>query len=1459
MMNASPAARVRTSVLLALALLISYVPLPTAYSIGHKSSPAGLAKAFIAPGAKLGTAKLAAAKQKARESYGKMPVYFEANRGQFDQEVKFVSRGSGPKTFLTPTEAVFVLHKPETAQPQLKASGKNVSGAIKAAAKTSVEARAQYKIEQAARAAERAASKSVVRMSLAGANASANLVGLEELPGKINYFRGNNPDNWVKDVPIFNRVQYTQAYPGIDLVYYGKGSQLEYDFVVAPGADPSRIGFNFAGAERVEVDAVSGELIIHAAGGAQLRQGKPVIYQEAQGSKHAVTGGFAINGSEVKFAVGNYDAALPLIIDPVVFTYSTYLSGELDDRAHDIAVDADGNAYIAGWTDSDSFPTKNAYQPGNNNSGQEAFITKLDPSGSALVWSTYLGGGFSTFSEGAYGITIDADRNVYVTGFTDSGDFPTRNPMQPHLADTLGGNDSFITKLNAAGNQLVFSTYFGGSSGGSGCGACGVGNDIGRDIALDSNNNVYVVGYTDSPTFPTTNAIQEEIDGNPTQPEGGNYFDAYLAKIDASGQFRIYSTYLGGANDDVGLGVAVDADGNAYVTGWTESTAGEPFFPTTEGAFREVPGGTGYSRDAFVTKVNSTGSAFEYSTFLGGEEDDVAWGIALGIDGSAHVTGYTNSSSIQGYPTTTNAYQQSNNGGYDAFLTRLKPDGSGLIYSTFFGGNDDEGSGPGMQCLGCGDRYDGAAIAVDVAGNAYITGFTESTFVAPTSEDPPNESAVCSNGVVETPNEQCDDSNLESGDGCSDTCQLEFINFPTKDAAQPQPGSDAGATDEAARDAYVAKFNTTESGEASLIYSTFLGGSRQDEGQGIAVDLATNAYVVGWTATDGEDCECDNLIGGKASNLQASSNDFPTTSGAFQEEPIAWDDAFVTKIGGGGTFAGESESDFSIVGRVTRPDGVTVVPGVTITLTRPDDTTSTDTTDDNGFYAFDDLAPGDYTVTPSGGSSTDLYSPPNQDVTITNENERADFTATQTFSISGRVTTNGTTGLDGVTITVTRAADGTPTGTTTTAADGTYTVSGLLNDDYIVTPSRAFYTFTPPNRAVTVDSNEVGVDFLATSAPGTVGFTASSAAESSRNEDAKSFQITVTRVGDTSGAADLDYATFDGPPPGPPRPPAASERADYITSLGRLHFGANEATKTITIFIVDDALVEGSEALTLVLSNPTNNLALSPPASLTLTIVDNDSNPSAPNPIDQSAFFVRQHYLDFLNREPDAAGLAFWVNNIESCGSDLQCRQTKRIDTSAAFFLSIEFQETGFVVVRAYRAAFDRQVGFREFLRDTQEIQRGIIVGQGSWQLQLEQHRQAFLRQLVRTSEFLTRYPESQTRDQYLDALFASADFTPTAAERLQVSNAYDSGAPDQTESRANALRALIQLERFRQREFSPAFVLMQYIGYLRRDPDDLGYNFWLNKLNLNHGDYGAAEMVAAFITSIEYRQRFGL
>ena len=355
------------------------------------------------------------------------------------------------------------------------------------------------------------------------------------------------------------------------------------------------------------------------------------------------------------------------------------------------------------------------------------------------------------------------------------------------------------------------------------------------------------------------------------------------------------------------------------------------------------------------------------------------------------------------------------------------------------------------------------------------------------------------------------------------------------------------------------------------------------------------------------------------------------------------------------------------------------------------------------------------------------------------------------------------------------------------------------------------------------------------------------------NEGTGGIEITVTRAGDTSAAVSVDYATNDG---------TASERSDYITALGTLTFAAGQASRSFNVLLVDDLLPEGTETFSVALTNPTSGASLGDLNVATITINDNDAAPSSANPIAAARFFVRQHYLDFLNREPDEAGLNFWTNQITECDSrpapeQESCRARRREHVSAAFFLSIEFQETGFLVYRLYRAGFGRIPRFREFMRDTQEIGRGVVVGVGDWQQQLREKQQAYLENFVTRAEFTSRLPSNFTPEQYVDTLSGGV---LTTAER----DALVDGLRRGTLTRASVLQSVVTSGNFTRAETNPAFVLMEYFGYLRRNPNDPpdsdfgGYDFWLNKLVQANGDYIASEMVKSFILSIEYRARFG-
>jgi hypothetical protein len=370
------------------------------------------------------------------------------------------------------------------------------------------------------------------------------------------------------------------------------------------------------------------------------------------------------------------------------------------------------------------------------------------------------------------------------------------------------------------------------------------------------------------------------------------------------------------------------------------------------------------------------------------------------------------------------------------------------------------------------------------------------------------------------------------------------------------------------------------------------------------------------------------------------------------------------------------------------------------------------------------------------------------------------------------------------------------------------------------------------------------------------------------SENVGSLQVHVTRTGDTSGISTVDYATSDtaGNNPCSTNTGAASARCDYIETLGTLTFAAGDTDKVIQIPIIDDAFTEGAETFTLTLSNVTG--ATLGTSTATLTINDGPAETGV-NPIDSTGFFVRQHYIDFLNREPDSSGFNFWSNEINSCGANTPCVEVKRINVSAAFFVSIEFQETGYLVYRVYKSAFGNLPGepvpivLPDFLRDTQKVGQGVQVNVGDWQAQLEANKQAYTLAFVQRADFLAAYPNSMSAADFVNKLNTDAGGALSAADQATLINNLIPNPSDVT-MRSQTLRAVAENTNLRNAEFNKAFVLMQYFGYLRRNPNDLpdtdfsGFNFWLTKLNQFNGDYIGAEMVKAFISSDEYRHRFG-
>jgi hypothetical protein len=580
----------------------------------------------------------AATKLKVVDAYGKLPLSFEANQGQSDTRVKFLSRGSGYTLFLTSSEAVLLLQT-GAASDDVKQHGRpQIDEPIPPK---------NLNLEDDART-----QSATLRIRLVGANPAPQLTGFDELPGKANYFVGNDVKKWRTDVPTYAKVKYHAVYPGVDLVYYGNQRQLEHDFIIAPGADLGLISLRLEGAKQLSLDS-HGDLVLKTQNG-EIRLQKPVIYQEVDGVRQEIAGGYRLEGkNRVSFEVATYDVTKALVVDPTL-VYSTYLGGSSIDTAYGIAVDSAGNAYVTGYTNSTNFPTKSAFQ-GTKAGNYDAFVTKLSPTGSALVYSTYLGGNSGNGIDIAKGSrlvpvgkdswwgscsnTLDSAGNAYVAGLTASTNFPTENPYQKVYPG--GYYAAFVTKLSPTGSALVYSTYLGGGYA-----------DVAYGIAVDSASNAYVTGATQSTKFPTK---------NPFQGTNAGGSDAFVTKLSPTDSALVYSTYLGGGGGDVAYGIAVDSARNAYVTGYTKGTN----FPTKNPFQGTNAGGS----DAFVTKLSPTGSALVYSTYLGGGGGDVAYGIAVDSARNAYVTGTTGSTNFP----TKNPFQRTYAGSNDAFVTKISP------------------------------------------------------------------------------------------------------------------------------------------------------------------------------------------------------------------------------------------------------------------------------------------------------------------------------------------------------------------------------------------------------------------------------------------------------------------------------------------------------------------------------------------------------------------------------------------------------------------------------------------------------------------------------------------------------------------------------------------------------------------------------------------------------------------
>ena len=741
------------------------------------------------------------------ESYGKLPLYFIENKGQVDSKVRFYVKTPGQTLYFTDEGIVFDLFRK------------------KAEASKDTDANEENKRHRGENKAERL----VFSLLFDKANKGVSIAGLEKQEAKVNYLLGSDKAAWKTNIPICKGIFYKEVYKGIDFKVEGKGQAIKYEFIVNPEGNTGDIRLTYHGIEALSTNG-EGELLIETAFG-ELKETKPYIYQEKGGRTTEVHGGFRIQKttrqnpkgkSSYGFHVAAYDPSYPLIIDPTL-VYSTYLGGSSLEEAGGIAIDISGNAYVTGTTQSNPFPTKNAYQK-TYAANRDAFITKLSSTGNALTYSTYLGGSSDDYG---YGIAVDTSGNAYVSGTTSSNNFPTKSAYQGTYTydETYNTSVAFITKLSSTGSALSYSTFLGGNDG----------PDCGAGIAVDSSGNAYVTGETDSSNFPTKSAYQKDHGGNA---------DAFISKLSSAGSALTYSTYLGGSGDDYGYGIALDSDGNAYIGGYTASTN----FPTNN-AYQKTKA---LANDAFITKLSSAGDALTYSTFLGGRGgDEIEYdGIAVDASGNAYVAGRTGSNDFP----TKNAYQGTYKGAHDAFITKLSSSGDTLSYSTYLGGT--------------GSDY-GYGIAIDTSGNAYVTGYTASDDF-PTNN--PSQSAfagatdafitkLSSSGNALTYSTYLGGDSNDYGYGITvDSSGSAYVSgktkstdFPTKSAYQ---GSKAGSDD-----AFVLKYQGTDSTPTVTTLEVTSISTTTATGNGNITDLGSpnpTAHGVCWN-TSGTPTISDNI------------------------------------------------------------------------------------------------------------------------------------------------------------------------------------------------------------------------------------------------------------------------------------------------------------------------------------------------------------------------------------------------------------------------------------------------------------------------------------------------------------------------------------------------------------------------------------------------------------------------
>lgn len=715
------------------------------------------------------SANNSAQETRVQADYGKLPLTFEANRGQTSSEVKFLARGMGYTAYLTAGAIVLSLRHNQTA-PVQEASTVPV---MKQPAPNQFEPL-----------------NTTLQFNLVGATKNPIVIGEDQQPGRVNYFIGKDPAKWHTNVPTYAKVRYKNVYPGIDLVYYGNHRQLEYDFEIQPNANPRQIEFAIQGASQIEVDG-NGDLVLTTGTGDALHFQSPLVFQVSNGQRVEVSGGYVVKDkTHIGFQLGGYDPSKPLVVDPVL-VYSTYMGGAGYTQPNGIVVDSSGCVYVVGYTDSVDFPLTTFGSLAPN--ADHVFVAKLDASGSSLIYADYIGGNSQDYG---MALALDSANEVYLTGFTESSNFPLVNPYQ---GQQPGPSTGFVSQISADGSTLLYSTYFGGGD-----------FDTPMSIGIDGSGQIHIAGYTNSQNFPVANAYQASVLPN----QGGVYgLYSFLSEFNANGSALVYSTYLAGNSNVVETcgnnpcwpspysqvnTLAVDPDGNSYVAGITNTYN----FPVSQGPYLATNTAPQNSSVGFVSKLNSSGN-LDYSTYFYGSSGTPVYIASIAVDGTgaAYIAGSVQSDGT--FPITStsicNPAVFGSACGY-GFMTKFDPTGATLLYSTFLGPNN---------------YATPEAIALDANGDAYVAAITQS-------------------GAYQL------DNPIQAFAGSLDVLLVEID--PTA---------------------------------STQLFSTYMGGSTINVPTSMALDGSGNLFLVGVT----------------------DSTDFPVTSGAFQPQlAVPWD-AFISKIG----------------------------------------------------------------------------------------------------------------------------------------------------------------------------------------------------------------------------------------------------------------------------------------------------------------------------------------------------------------------------------------------------------------------------------------------------------------------------------------------------------------------------------------------------------------------------------